>query len=1451
MADAQDIEQSLNTAVQFSAAIRNNIGEASAEARRMANSMSMDFARLAEESDDLFNSTIMSKFVNMWKTLRDRVKEVAAQIKKASPAMLALTGGIGGLTLGFGLAKTAVTAFGGALNLLFNVGRNVVGALTKTFGLFFSFFMNAMHSDGGGGELFEALQEIRRQFGALEDDTAQAIFGVVDILRTLPRNLEGVGLHLADIVKSATEYATTLGPLFMGFFMNEFTANSAIFRKGLGMTDDQFKQLVRDSRAMGESFDEVSLGIARNAGAIGAAVGVSQKVIAMEMMKARSNIAAFGDLTDEEIGLAVGRFQSLGLEVENVLGLFEKFNTFESAAETVSQLSAAFGVQLDVFRMVNEENPAEALDEVRRQFIAAGRSVETFSRRELQLLGSTLGMDESMVRLALSTENAGLSMEEISAKAEASGEKTKSLEEVMVDLTAAIARLRGSGQQFNSFMEAMAAGVNGGIERFLRYNGVLRAYRRSLRETYLGFRELTRVVLEAFPGLESITEALKRLWNPDFIRDQINLLQTAMVDLVKSGGEDFATFQERIAEIFNNIFGEGSDVMASLKEGGLIVLRVLGNIIRGALEGISEMIFGDPVNGLAGRLLTGFTTALTSLAGWLTRGEVDAALGRAGDFASSVGGGIIGPIVEFFKSEQARAAFSAIWTALKDVIMTAVETADSYFKELSGMLMDKFFGGMFTDAEGRGPGMVGFWLMTLFGPAVVGGALGLATKSIFALVGGIGSLMQRAFRSRAVTAPIAASISEAVTAPVRSALHGPRMGRAGASIGESARAARAARAAAAAAATAPAIAAPVAATGAIPPPALWKGALAIGVLAVVIGTVIYQLVKNLNALEVDDPEELRSKIISTSILVGALSLATVAVGALGALYTGPQAAAVPAGLIALGVVATGLGVGVGAMLFALNHMGDIKPSTISILGILPDFLMGVSAIALSIAGLGLISMTGVGAIGIVVGLETVSFVISEIKGAVVSIVKDIGSHFQNLTSSQIDATERGVGIVVQFLEGISPFLDSFASIMAATRPGFFRNQDAKTRAITAALDAMNQMMTSIAVGPDSAVATMLTNVKSLITGITPSEVAAISAIVPMFTMIGSFLAESSKAGEIMANANAAGWFDTAEENVTLSDSIIAGMRLMAGSTTRLLESGVPNAIEGIIRAIGDTEFTEAQINTLGAIAPLFEIVASLVSSFTQGGMSPRLRAVLAAGSEIDANTVNAMRMLGNTAPDLTGEITRLLINIGPAIAALMITIATTLNLMGNTSALEDKLPIIESILSSVGAIMQISGTIAERVTPTEGGLSISETIGMVGPQVLTPFSTLVGLIPTMLPSDTILNQAVARLDAIEESNVIHKLENFFENSGGLFEKIRSTQSGSGAIIDLGTQQINNIARILPAVAQAVQELEGARIVNDNLSIALQGTTFDITVILKVDGEELGRVAASHIYSSGG
>jgi hypothetical protein len=107
-----------------------------------------------------------------------------------------------------------------------------------------------------------------------------------------------------------------------------------------------------------------------------------------------------------------------------------------------------------------------------------------------------------------------------------------------------------------------------------------------------------------------------------------------------------------------------------------------------------------------------------------------------------------------------------------------------------------------------------------------------------------------------------------------------------------------------------------------------------------------------------------------------------------------------------------------------------------------------------------------------------------------------------------------------------------------------------------------------------------------------------------------------------------------------------------------------------------------------------------------------------------------------------------------------------------------------------------------------------------------------------LPEVSIIDIAVRKLDAMESSGIIPKLENFFEKSGGLFEKVRNN-----SVINLGEQEIANMARILPAVALAVETLAQPQIMTDNLRIALNGTTFDITVILKVDAEELGRVAA--------
>ena len=1448
MADSQDTAQSMQIAAQAAAAIRAHIADANVEGQRFAQNMSADMAKIAEESRMMFDSSVLGRFKNGIRTIIGNFKILSKQIKNTNKVTLALTGAMAGFLGGVGMAKTVLVGFGGIIKTVFNVGRAAVGAFSRTIGVFLSFFTNALNSQGGGTGLFEAIQDVKREFGALQDVSAQAVFGVVRTLRGLPRSLEGVGILLADALKNATEFATNLGPLFLKFAENEFNQATFLFIKGLGMTDEQLRQLVADTRATGESFNDMGLRMARTSAAIGAAVGVAAKTIAKEMIVAKTNIKAFGNLTDEEIGLAVGRFQSLGLEVEDVLGMFDKFATFESAADTVSQLTAAFGVQLDVFSLVKSDNPADTLDEIRRAFQRSGQSVENFDRRQLSLLGSRLDMDDSMIRLALSSENAGMSMEEIAAGAEASGEATKSLEEVLQDLTNQIARTRLQGQQFNGFLEAMNAGITRGIRRFLRHTGVLRRYRRSLRETYRGFSRLTRAVLDAMPGMDLFIGAIREIFDPDRFRTFIDGFKKSLVELVTNGGSDFESFAERMKGLFIDVFSDGGEVFTNFVKGGKRLLITLGNVLRSGFVFLSEQVFGDPSSGLAARLLQGLVTALQWLGEHLTRGKVSDALRQGSDFAAEVGGGIFLPIVDFFRSPQARAMFDDLLEAFKRVLSNAFETLDSYFRDLTGMIMDKFAFGLFTNAEGEGPGIVWTLIGIIFGPAVFGAvALGIVAPLGAKIVSSLLESVTTRLASRAASEAIASGVSSAVSGSVPmleglTGSGGQALARGGAAAATSRTAANAAAEAATIGAQT-AAAAEVAAAGAIPKTSFTRGAIIIGALALFMALVGFGFIAALNALPVSDPEALRSKVITLGILIAELTIAAVALAAMGLALSGPQFAGVAVGLAAIGVVALGM-YGLIALIKSINNMPTIKDGTIAILDILPRLIWAMVGVTAAIAGVGALMVGipfGLGAVGLVGGIAAVSFVMDTIKDDVISIIDTIKTSFANMSDAEIAKTEKGVGFVVNFLEAISPFMDSFASVVNSTRPGLFRGARARARAIESAMNGMNEYISKLFVGSDSAVNTLMSSVIESTRDLTPDQISAVGAITPLFEFIGAMIEQSINAAEVVGEG-ARGFGRLPSTRVRVTDQMIEAIKDTAESAVKIMEEGVPELIRKALDAVRGNGLTESEINSLGAIGSILSAFSAIMSSIPNIPTSTR---------RVTSDDMGTMVERFEENPDFIDQLGRLFKTIGPSIGVLIASLNTSLAGVTDAEAFASKAEGLNSIFSALGTVIDLSGIIYERFGQTGEVFTLEQVervkAGIRAAGMITePIGLVIQQIDEFLPEHTVVSSAVTKLDAIEESNILTKLTGFFENSAGVFSAIRDSN-----IVALAQSiPVADIARILPAAAAAVQAFDanGASIANDSLRIALNGTTFDITVILQVDGKELGKVAASHIYN---
>lgn len=90
-----------------------------------------------------------------------------------------------------------------------------------------------------------------------------------------------------------------------------------------------------------------------------------------------------------------------GIEVSNVLGIFDKFDTVESAAETVGQLNAQFGTNLDQLQLLRAETPEERFNILRESIEATGRSFSDLSRFEQKAMSQILGQDVGVLQAAL------------------------------------------------------------------------------------------------------------------------------------------------------------------------------------------------------------------------------------------------------------------------------------------------------------------------------------------------------------------------------------------------------------------------------------------------------------------------------------------------------------------------------------------------------------------------------------------------------------------------------------------------------------------------------------------------------------------------------------------------------------------------------------------------------------------------------------------------------------------------------------------------------------------------------------------------------------------------------------------------------------------------------------------------------------------------------------------
>jgi hypothetical protein len=632
------------------------------------------------------------------------VMEKLGKIMKSpvTSAAIVMAGAFTGLVQGFknlgALGKGVFNVLGSIAESAFAVGHAIVSIPFKMLdGLI------GMASKGGDNSYAVALEEVRDQFGSLKSESSRA---VLDIAHNMDKmNQTGVSAtsifgNMAERVKAVNELAKGMGSTFQ-VFQKEIEQNGVaimMYQKGLGLTDEQMGAIGSTAMRMGKGVAEIQNDMTKQALGMSKAFGLNAKVLSKDMGKAMADLAHFGHLSSKEMAVSAAFAQKLGVSVDKLTGIMDATSTFDQTAEGMSKLNETFGTNIDSTKMMMAQTPAAKLEILRKEFAKTGKSLESMNMQERMLIKQSSGMSDEMLNAALSSKNAGVSLDKLDKQGEKNEKKTLSQADAMHELADSIKKIPQSGASGGSFLDHIINGFSRGVQSSGVFMKLMRNIQGSLREATMFGVRMGKMFVDMFPGVKDIFGGLGDIFNPSRFRKMFGEIMKVF-DVFKAGGTGkMEDFMSRIKEVFLDFFntqeGPGQKVLGGFKKFGETVAIIFGKM--------SEWVMIK---------LAGIVTDITA---WL----------KSPPKIPGAAGGISDGIKKPF--EAALSALSEkLMPALKDFVSTLASKLFTAIKE-SGM------------AKKIGIGMAA----VVMGPAIMGIAGSLVTAGVMkkagtSLVGGL------------------------------------------------------------------------------------------------------------------------------------------------------------------------------------------------------------------------------------------------------------------------------------------------------------------------------------------------------------------------------------------------------------------------------------------------------------------------------------------------------------------------------------------------------------------------------------------------------------------------------------------------------------------------------------------------------------------------------------------
>ena len=172
----------------------------------------------------------------------------------------------------------------------------------------------------------------------------------------------------------------------------EMEKTSAILNKLGVATDDFAKGTQAATKMFGVHVDQVAE-LHQEIFTFAEDIGVAPQKMAAEFAAAGPQLAKFGEQGVKAFKDLERTAKITGMEMNKILNLTNKFDTFESAAEMTGKLNAALGGNfVNAMDMMMETDPAARFETIRESILDAGLSFDTMSYYQKQFYTESLGL---------------------------------------------------------------------------------------------------------------------------------------------------------------------------------------------------------------------------------------------------------------------------------------------------------------------------------------------------------------------------------------------------------------------------------------------------------------------------------------------------------------------------------------------------------------------------------------------------------------------------------------------------------------------------------------------------------------------------------------------------------------------------------------------------------------------------------------------------------------------------------------------------------------------------------------------------------------------------------------------------------------------------------------------------------------------------------------------------